>query len=94
MIHRAAALLRKETAPAEPAKHTVVKKTRAVTDSFNSCAFSLSRCIAMHHDVHKCTHVCISVSECTCHRDKIQSTLHDVPFLYGMYSYLRFILAL
>lgn len=26
MIHRAAALLRKETAPAEPAKHAVVEK--------------------------------------------------------------------
>lgn len=56
MIHRAAALLRKETAPTEPAEHAVVEKNaRAVTDSFNSCAFSLpSRCVAMHLDVHKC----------------------------------------
>lgn len=100
-----AALLRKETAPTEPAEHAVVEKNaRAVTDSFNSCAFSPLagggregegvRRVAIHLDVHKRERVCISVSEYNAwHRDKIQSTLHDVASSRRMYSYLGFILA-
>lgn len=65
MIHRAAALPRKETASTEPAKHAVGEKTHAVTDSFNSRAFS-PRCIVIYYDERECACGYVSVFGIQC----------------------------